>query len=119
LGALYGPYNIEMLVSLFILMCADYSGQAHEACMKALEASAIQSGVQSKVDMVKGYAEARAQVMTDEYVRKDVQGAVGTAYVLAVKREIRFSTRVARPLIETITVRGAPDSVNVGLVWTF
>lgn len=69
--------------------------------------------------MVENYANNKVKAVTDEYVEKDIQGAVATAYVLAVKKEVQFSTKIARPLIHRITVRGTPGEVNLGLGWSF
>jgi len=108
------------LNELVAISCASFAlnGTAPEACNKAGQAFMLQSGATHLESKVNVYVQGEGQRRISYFLDKDTQGLLASAYVIGVKREIRFSTRRV-PLVQKLSLSAAPGVGSISLNWGF
>lgn len=107
---------MALLDSLIVASCVGLSGQANEACNKALEASAKQSGVEQNADKLEGH-----ELKLYEQKAKDVFGndAVSTAGGAIWLTKVVVEKKASFGICRHVNFEYSPDLSRLVLKWTY
>lgn len=118
-------YIKEMESLMIIFMCSQltagiaYQGpQYDQACINAMTAASIKTGLRGDINLIQKKAEnmARREIMDRT---GETMWRVGAAvYVLAGAKKIQFTTPI-RPLADSLSASADSQSQSLTLTWTF
>lgn len=101
--------------------CLNLSGPAQQACDKALEAGAKQSGIEQNVDQIEKHIERDADQKGHYYLGDTGMEVVGSTVFVAktlIDKSLKFNTPTFG-LCDRITNQVGPDKYSLQLEWRF
>lgn len=109
------------ITAIITSMCMGLSGNGHDACYKAGEAGAKQSGIEQEVDTLQKHVERDADKTAHEYLGETTMSVAGGG-VFVVKTIVDKSLKFNTPtfgLCDRITNEVGINKYSLHLEWGF